>query len=164
MAVAGLATLLQRGNVPSLELLSDLLANALRRARSGRYDDALARLYRGLELAAEADIYQRQGLVLRRPDTYPQPLASLATRAGKALGLKEVLGLAFEVDTHLGSSNTLAQRLYGDYSAKLQSLMQARHNSILAHGVKPVAPESFQALWQYFAELGLGAAPEWPSW
>ncbi|PZA07273.1 MULTISPECIES: TIGR02710 family CRISPR-associated CARF protein [unclassified Meiothermus] len=159
-----LQELLNRGNAPSFELLADLLANAERRAAAGRYDDALARLYRALELAAEADVYARHGVVLRRPETYPEALVNLKDRASGLRGLKETLALAFDLDVRGGYTGTLAQRLYGDYAQRLQGLLDRRHQSILAHGIKPVAVEDYRALRDYLVECGLEAAPAWPKW
>jgi len=164
VATQGLQKLLEQGNVPSFELVADLLANAQRRAAAGRYDDALARLYRAVELAAEADVYARHKLVLRRPETYPEAVATLKDRAGGLRGLKETLALAFDLDVRAGYTGSLAQRLYGDYAQRLQGLLDRRHQSILAHGTKPVAVEDYQALWDYLVECGLEAAPTWPKW
>lgn len=161
-AKARLRAILDREGKPTFALLADLLANAKRRASRGRYDDALARLYRAVELAAEADLFERTGIELRRDSTYPDKLQDLAGR--KTPGLKEALGLAFEIDTRLGNAGTLAQRFYGDYSSKLQGLLQQRHSSILAHGVKPVKPEALEGLQNYLGEKGLEAAPAWPNW
>lgn len=161
-AKARLRAILDREGKPTFALLADLLANAQRRASRGRYDDALARLYRAIELAAEADLYERTGIELRSASSYPDKLKDLAGR--KTPGLKEALGLAFEIDTRLGNSGTLAQRLYGDYSSKLRGLLQQRHSSILAHGVKPVKSEALQGLQAYLREKGLEAAPAWPTW
>lgn len=159
-----LQELLHRGSVPSFELLADLLANAERRSAAGRYDDALARLYRALELAAEADIYARHKLVLRQPQSYPPNLADLSSRAGNLRGLKETLSLAFDLDVRTRQTNTLAQQLYGDYQQRLQEVLQRRHHSILAHGTKPVEQSDYQTLRDYLAEKGLKAAEPWPRW
>lgn len=159
-----LEALLERGDAPSFELLADLLANAERRAAAGRYDDALARLYRAVELAAEADIYARHKLVLRQPETYPPALADLKSRAGGLRGLKETLSLAFDIDTRVRQSNTLAQQLFGDFGQRLQELLQRRNHSILAHGTKPVEAADYEALRDYLAGKGLEAAPPWPRW
>lgn len=161
-AKARLRAILDREGKPTFGLLADLLANAERRAARGRYDDALARLYRAIELAAEADLYERTGIELRSASSYPDKLQDLAGR--KTPGLKEALGLVFEIDTRLGNSGTLAQQLYGDYSSKLMGLLQQRHSSILAHGVKPVKPEALKDLQAYLRERGLEAAPAWPHW
>lgn len=163
-ALGRLEALLERGNAPSFELLADLLANAERRAAAGRYDDALARLYRAVELAAEADIHARHGVVLRQPESYPPALADLSGRAGTLRGLKETLSLAFDLDTRTRQTNTLAQQLYADHGQRLQGVLKRRHNSILAHGTKPVSAEDYETLRAYLAEKGLEAAPPWPRW
>ncbi|MER3481656.1 MAG: TIGR02710 family CRISPR-associated protein [Meiothermus sp.] len=159
-----LQRILDREDKPTFPLLADLLANAERRAASGRYDDALARLYRAVELAAEADIYERTGIVLRDVRTFEKTLVDLAQRSGKLSGLKEALGLAFELDTRLKNTNTLAQRLYGDYHTELKNPLMRRHNSILAHGTKPVEQADYEALRDYLRGQGLEAAPPWPRW
>jgi CRISPR-associated protein (TIGR02710 family) len=159
-----LRQILDKEHKPTFVLLADLLANARRRQARQRYDDALARLYRAIELAAEADVFERSGIVLRDPQTYPSSLQQLAGRAGRILGLKETLGLAFELDTALKNTSTTAQRLYGDYQSRLQNPLQARNQSILAHGIKPVDAEDLKPLWAYLGSLGLEAAPDWPAW
>ncbi|WP_299433073.1 TIGR02710 family CRISPR-associated CARF protein [uncultured Meiothermus sp.] len=159
-----LRQILDQEKKPTFVLLADLLANARRREARKRYDDALARLYRAIELTAEADVFERTGIVLRDPETYPDPVQHLAGRAGKKLGLKEALGLAFEVDAGLKNTGTKAQRLYGDYETTLQSPLQQRHQSILAHGIKPVDGGALEPLWEYLASLGFEAAPAWPHW
>jgi CRISPR-associated protein (TIGR02710 family) len=160
-----LADLLGQEGKPSRLLLADLLANAERRAETGSYDDALARLYRALELAAEMDLCERHGLILSDPATWPTDVRrKLGARAGGALGLKESLALAFDVDKALGVTGSLAQRLYGDYGSRLRPLLNKRHESILAHGVRPVEREDYEALRDYLAEHGLSPGERWPRW
>jgi len=64
--------IVEAGPKPTFLLLQDLLANAERRAALGRFDDALARLYRALELAVEADVHERLGFSLKDPRTWPE--------------------------------------------------------------------------------------------
>lgn len=164
-ALVDLQSLVLLGPVPSMALLRDLLANAMRRAAAGRYDDALARLYRAIELAAEADIYERYQVVLRQPKTYPTKWhTSYAQRAAKVLGLKEALSLACDIDLLHGRTNTLAQNLYGEYSGVLSDLLARRHQSILAHGTTPVLQQDYQALHEYLGAKGLQAAKAWGRW
>ncbi len=131
----------EAGGKPTFALLRDLLANAERRAELGRFDDALARLYRALELAAEADIHERLGLVLKDHQTWPEGFPqSLRERLLKPRGLMDLLEAAFELDLAFGQQGTLAQRLFGEKN-RLQALLQRRHESILAHGTRPVERE-----------------------
>lgn len=156
--------LLASGQRPSRLLLADLLANAARRAEAGRYDDALARLYRAVELAAEADLYARHGVNLRDPATCGALSPELKSRVRDTLGLKEALNLAYDIDLYFGKSGTLAQRLYSDYQTVLKPLLARRHQSILAHGLTPVGREAYEELREYLEAQGAYAAPAWPRW
>lgn len=152
------------GAKPSFTLLQDLLANAERRAELGRYDDALARLYRALELAAEADIHERLGMVLKDPKTWPEGFPeTLRERILRPRGLMELLEAAFELDLAFGQQGTLAQRLYGQRN-RLQALLSRRHESILAHGTHPVEEADYQRLRDFLWELDerLKPLPPWP--
>ena len=159
-----LKKLVAAGTEPSHGLLADLLANAQRRAETGRYDDALARLYRAVELAAEADIRARHGVVLKDPKTFGKLSSELQAEAKTARGLKEVLDLAYRIDLYFGKQGTLSQQLAGEYGTALKPLLQRRHESILAHGLTPVGPEAYEALLGYLRDKGLHPAQAWPRW
>jgi len=158
-----LAKLVRKKGKPTRALLADLLANADRRAAAGRYDDALARLYRALELAAEADLYTRTGIVLRDPQTWPESLRRSLRDHAEPFGLKGVLDLAFDVDLRLGNQGTLAQRIRGSWES-IEPYLKKRHQSILAHGTLPVSEEDYRGLRSVFDGWGIESAPEWPRW
>ncbi len=159
-----LARTAEKSGKPTMNLLADLLANADRRAQTGRYDDAVARLYRALELAAEADLYQRTGVVLKDPSTWPESIGSdLRERAEKLLGLTRVLDLAFDLDLRLGHRGTLAQELRSRIKS-IEPVLRRRHESILAHGTRPVGEKDYLDFRGIFSDLGLEAAKPWPRW
>ncbi|MEZ0322341.1 MAG: TIGR02710 family CRISPR-associated CARF protein [Thermus sp.] len=152
------------GGRPTFTLLQDLLANAERRAEVGRFDDALARLYRALELVLEADIHERLGFVLKDPRTWPEGFPeSLWERILKPRGLMDLLDAAFDLDLAFGQKGTLAQRLYGQKN-RLQALLQMRHQSILAHGTRPVEREEYERVKGFLTGLDerLKPLPPWP--
>ncbi|GIW33975.1 TIGR02710 family CRISPR-associated CARF protein [Meiothermus sp.] len=168
-AKARLRQILDKEGKPTLALLADLLANAERRAARGRFDDALARLYRAIEMAVEADILERTGVLLDDEKTFTEAYEkhlSLAKRYQEASGLREALSVASAFDGALGATNTLAQRLYADYTDKgqLGNLLTARNQSILAHGHQPVSEAHYTDLRDYLRGFGLEAAPAWPNW
>jgi len=165
-AQARLRQILDKEGKPTGALLADLLANAERRAARGRYDDALARLYRAIELAVEADLYEQVGLLVEEPQTYPQAAQAFYRRFQQAGGLREWIEVAAALDGQLGRTGTLAQRLYADYigNGPLGDLVRKRNESILAHGTRPVAPEDYQALRDYLQQNGLQPAPPWLQW
>jgi CRISPR-associated protein (TIGR02710 family) len=149
---------------PTFVLLQDLLANAERRAEVGRYDDALARLYRALELVAEADVHERLGFLLKDPKTWPEGFPeTLRERILRPRGLMDLLEAAFELDLAFGQRGTLAQRLYGEKN-RLQALLAKRHESILAHGTRPVELEDYTRLRDFLLGLDerLRPLPPWP--
>jgi CRISPR-associated protein (TIGR02710 family) len=159
-----LQSIVEAGEKPTFPLLQDLLANAERRAALGRFDDALARLYRALELAVEADLQERLGFTLKDPKTWPEGFPeSLRERVLKPRGLMELLEAAFDLDLAFGQRGTLAQRLYGERN-RLQPLLQKRHGSILAHGTRPVEREDYERLRDFLAGLDerLRPLPPWP--
>ncbi len=163
-ALPTLKALAEAEGRPSFPLLQDLLANAERRAEVGRYDDALARLYRAIELAVEADIHDRLGFLLKDPKTWPEGFPeSLRERILKPRGLMDLLEAAFDLDLAFGQKGTLAQRLYGEKN-RLQALLQKRHESILAHGTRPVERKEYEALRNFLQGLDerLRPLPPWP--
>jgi CRISPR-associated protein (TIGR02710 family) len=163
-----LRAILDKENKPTFALLADLLANAERRAARGRYDDALARLYRAIEMAVEADIFEREGVLLYDEQTFAgeyEKHRPWANRYREAAGLREALNVAAGFDGALGRSNTLAQRLYSEYTGngKLGNFVKQRNQSILAHGHQPVSEAYSTELQAYLRDLGLEAAPAWPA-
>ncbi|WP_117236922.1 TIGR02710 family CRISPR-associated CARF protein [Thermus sediminis] len=163
-ALPTLKALAGSGGRPTFPLLQDLLANAERRAEVGRYDDALARLYRAIELAVEADVQERLGFLLKDPRTWPQGFPeTLRERILKPRGLMDLLEAAFELDLAFGAAGTLAQRLFGQKN-RLQALLQKRHESILAHGTRPVEKGEYEALRDFLQGMDerLRPLPPWP--
>ncbi|HXG31799.1 MAG TPA: TIGR02710 family CRISPR-associated CARF protein [Bryobacteraceae bacterium] len=145
---------------PSRELIEDLLANAERRLREGRYDDAVARLYRAVEAMAQWRLARQYGI----PDTgavpaekIPEPLrAELAPAPDGAfeIGLQNAYRLLDAFGDPLGSRFRELNLHHPQ-----QSPLAERNHSILAHGWKPVSQKGSEALRQrVFAlasELGL---------
>lgn len=134
----------------------------------GRYDDALARLYRAIEMAVEADILERTGVLLYDETTFVGEYKDHLSWAGrylKASGLREALNVAAGFDGALGATNTLAQRLYAEYTGKglLGSFLENRNKSILAHGHRPVSGAHYTELRDYLRGFGLEPAPAWPA-
>lgn len=129
----------------------DLLRNAERRALQGRYDDAVARLYRACELLAQTRLQQRTPSlvsgnldVLLLPEalrpTYER-LRDLGDNRVK-LGLRQNYELLVALDDPVGAA-------YQRVANALLNGLSARNNSILAHGGTPLSASQYQA----FAEI-----------
>lgn len=144
---------------PSMPLTTDLLANAYRRLREGRYDDAVARLYRAIEALAQAKLHAH-GFT----DTGKVPLDKLPeslrteweTRAEEGhlkLGLQDDYALLGALGDEVATRFT-ELKLDGR-----ESLLVARNSSILAHGYAPVGKETAEKLFTAALKLaGLEAS------
>ncbi len=139
---------------PSRELIEDLLANAERRARESRYDDAVARLYRAVEAMAQWPLAERHGIAdtgAVPPDKIPERLRSeLRPRDDGAfeLGLQN----AYRLLEALGDPLSARFRHLNLHHPQ-QSPLAERNQSILAHGWKPVSSQGCEALWKKVLEL-----------
>lgn len=117
------------------EPVFDLFFNAERRAHNGRYDDAVARLYRALEMLAQTRLKQREPALSADNiivSLLPDPLqVRFASRKGKIkLGLLEDYDLLSELDDPLGT-------FFSPQRQKLLATLEKRNSSILAHGSTP---------------------------
>lgn len=150
------------------EVLHELFANAERRAKQGRYDDAVGRLYRAIELKgqqiASALPYGIElGILLRDnvpPERYEKITKKLSLDKSRKdgrhkLGIKKLYGLwRIEGDGQ-----------YADVNSRLSKHLDVRNNSLLAHGLKPVSKGAFWAFWkETLGALNIEDSdiPRWP--
>lgn len=129
------------------ELVEDLLLNAQRRAHQQRYDDAVGRLYRALELLAQIRLKQTYGLETGDLDVpqLPEPLREIYATDRNPSTAKVQIGLL--------KSYTLLSQLPDDplgqhfqpQAERLQHALQARNYSLLAHGFTPITANTYQA-------------------
>lgn len=128
--------------------VADLVANARRRGQEGRLDDAVARLYRALELAAQVAL---AGLGLDAAD--------LDIGRIRDPGLRDLLGADMHLDrrgqprVRVGLVRALHVLRDQDHplgaladEQVLASALEARNQSILAHGVRPVSGRDLSRL------------------
>lgn len=125
--------------------VDDLLFNAERRAEQGRYDDAVARAYRGLELIAQSRLRVLYGV-----DTADVDLVKVADSARAALErnrdqsgkIRLALVPAWELLRVLGDGPLGAW--FASRKGELIALLEARNRSILAHGNDPIDRDVFR--------------------
>ncbi len=133
-------------------LLADLLANARRRGDECRYDDAVARLYRAIELAAQIVFARDYGHHTGRiPEDFlierglESKYRSRLAEGYARLGLRDAYELLSDLDHELG------KRLVS--SNKILNYLNSRNESILAHGLSSVGYEAYQSLWNIAEQL-----------
>lgn len=138
-------------------ILVDLINNASRRIEEGKYDDAIARLYRTIELIAQIklagegldDLSEQKFMIedLKRKKVDIRGYEDYADEKGR---LKLGLANKFNLLKDMGWEE--ADKVYLENN-KLKDLLKKRNSSILAHGLEPVekktATELFDAVKEY---------------
>lgn len=147
---------LMAASPPSHLHVLDLLANARRRGEEGRYDDAVARLYRAIEARAQVQLARDHGIASTASvplESVPEPLrsewASKADEEGTLkLGLQDDYALLQALGDDLG-------RLFVELGLadRQKSPLVARNQSILAHGFTRVGEAVYGKLWQAACRL-----------
>lgn len=144
--------------------LPDLLNNAKRRIKEGKYDDAVARLYRCIELVAQLNLNQYKVIneeQLKKSKTFEVNRSKIDKSINK-LGLakiddynirgwnnKNIELLKFDSSTSYkvldciseGKNNDLSDKtkdIVNNYQHRLKNNIESRNNSILAHGLNPI--------------------------
>ena len=123
--------------------LFDLWLNAERRAKQGRYDDAVARWYRMVEWTAQWQIRERLGFETKEfpSDQLPEGMHGKTNGEG---AIKVGLSDAWKIIAAKckGACQEFAER----EAASLRNHLDKRNQSILAHGFRPVSRDDWQEL------------------
>lgn len=144
----------KKRKMPPHYVAADLLANADRRGKERKFDDAVARLYRLVEYLAqhvlESKHGQKSGSISKEwlKDNAPSKKYaedSSNNEGNVKLGLQDCYSLLGDLGEPLG--------IKFKSNCKLRNLLQSRNNSILAHGLQPVPEEVFTALREETAKL-----------
>ncbi len=121
--------------------LFDLYCNALRRAAQGRYDDAIARVYRLIEWTAQWLLKTKCNIDTANVDktAIPEGLALTQNRDGQ---WQAGLFSAWQLVKHKTSGE--ATRFIQTEERNLLNHLKIRNGSILAHGFEPVKSRDWQ--------------------
>jgi CRISPR-associated protein (TIGR02710 family) len=137
---------------PSVLYFYDLLANARRRADLERkFDDAVARLYRAMEVLAQMELRSTYGIdtsdVKEKdiPDVIREEYSN-KYQDEKGSKIKIPFLAAFRLLKELG--NELSESFFKVYDKEIKYLLSTRNNSILAHGFIAVDEKIFQKLFE----------------
>lgn len=151
--------------IPRVRHVTDLLANARRRKREGRIDDAVARLYRAIESWAQVRLAEKHDIQSTKQvpfDAVPEPLrtqwGSRVENGLISLGLQDAYALLDALGDELG---TKFKQL--NLHDRKGSPLTARNQSILAHGFERVGDQVFEKLWKAVLELTGLTETELPS-
>lgn len=130
--------------------LFDLYRNAERRAAQGRFDDAIARIYRLLEWTAQWLLETRSGIKTGdiKQEQLPSTMALKPNRDGKIqAGLYDAWQL---VKLKTGGP---AARFIADQENTLLNHLKIRNGSILAHGFEPIRVNHWQLIHEWLKQF-----------
>lgn len=129
--------------------LFDLYRNAERRSAQGRYDDAIARVYRLIEWTAQWLLESRCGIKTGdlKPDQLPETMPLKANRHGLIqVGLFD----AWQLVKH--KTDGAAARFIAEQENTLLNHIKIRNGSILAHGFEPIRCDDWQPIHAWLKE------------
>lgn len=140
-------------------LLADLINNAQRRYDEGKYDDAVARLYRSLEFVAqirlkEYDIITSDvdmKILGKHMELSKDYLDGLKKRGNNREKIK--IGLSEDYSL-LNNLNDSVRQYYKQNNEEYKNILSKRNKSIMAHGTEPKTKEDYEK----FKELVLNIA------
>jgi CRISPR-associated protein (TIGR02710 family) len=148
-----------------LYILVDLLNNARRRIDGERYDDALARLYRVVELLSQVlllswNIDDIEGKIhftdLRKILPDRKDVSLYARRTDKKGVIRIGLRSKFMLLDDLGMQDAASYYLY------LEPFLRIRNDSILAHGLSPVRGDRARQMWDEVHTIAMKACADLP--
>jgi len=142
---------------PTRRQVADLVANAARRAEEGKYDDAVARLYRAVELDGQIALSEPPLLIESASDVpeekIPESLRQeflVKHRDSRDGKIKLPLRAVFTLLAAAGHPHGLA---FMELEEELLKVLNARNSSILAHGLAPVGEKAYHSLNQIVCQL-----------
>ncbi len=151
---------------PSRHHVLDLLANAKRRKDEGRFDDAVARLYRAIEAIAQValteghDVQTTEKVPLEKiPESLRTTWAARANDGVLALGLQDDYALLAALNDPVGT------KFQDGGLSGIKSPLNVRNRSILAHGFERVTDGVFDKLWTSalsLANVDISKLPSFP--
>jgi hypothetical protein len=128
--------------ISGYELVQDLLLNAERRGCRGWYDDAVARLYRALELLAQT--YVRLELGIDGTPDWSNRTRPPKLHSGERIPTHSVAALYYWLQRREQPSGLGG--LYGRQWPQMVSLFDARNKSLLGHGLRPIEASEWESL------------------
>lgn len=129
------------------ELVWDLVLNARRRAAQGRYDDAVGRLYRALELLAQVRLLTAYGIKTASvdPQVIPAEVRSeiIGGRSADPLHGGIPVGLFASYRLLSGFTDDPVGARFLPQAWSLRQALEARNFSLFAHGFRPLDEEAY---------------------
>ncbi len=138
-----------------MKLSKILLLNAERRAKQERYDDAVGRLYRALELLAQIRLLVTYDIKTGDVDIekLPEPLRNEYEKMRSPDKGKIQLALKKSYELLAEFPNDPIGRLYQENANRIINALETRNNSLFAHGFQPITESDYQKVSEVFVNF-----------
>lgn len=129
-------------------LIIDIYENALRREEEGKYDDALIRIYRVMELISQSVLFEKHGINVSKVNedkirNFPEGIQNTCfSKSNKGENVTRGLSANFELLNYYGDK--LGEKYKSD--KEFQKKLGMRNTSILTHQFSPIPRGNFEAL------------------
>jgi CRISPR-associated protein (TIGR02710 family) len=121
-------------------MAADLLANAQRRIRQGQFDDAVARLYRAIEMIGQVAFRKKFSCETgdAKIDALPESLRDDFARKYRDPGDQRIKLPLLATFRALEEAGAEVGKRFAENRQDLTKILSARNQSILAHGATPI--------------------------
>jgi hypothetical protein len=126
------------------EMVEDLLRNAERRAAQERFDDAVGRLYRTLELTSQIWLLKHHKIDTSNVELerIPESMRERVARETDVNGRTRI-GLLLAWDVIAAMPDNALSRDFSAARSKLLGFLNVRNESLFAHGLRPVSKHDY---------------------
>ncbi len=132
----------------------ELMENAMRRACNKEYDNATARLYRALEVLAQAILYKAYNVktdkienivaILKKEQASEADIKYFGTKE-RGIGLMD----AYRLLSILKITKDVVGPIFKENKNKMKALLNNRNYSILAHGFSPISEKEYTEFYSF---------------
>lgn len=133
--------------VSNFEILYDLIQNAKRKASVGAFDDAVARIYRCIELFIQIHLKAKYGISTSDIDLSKVPDGAFKDKLKNARGAKVQTALidSYSLLGTLDPTDVIYLK-FTEVKKNILSVLETRNYSILAHGSQPIGSVKYREI------------------
>jgi len=128
------------------EVVEDLVLNSERRARQNRYDDALGRLYRAMELLGQIKLKKDYNILTGsiNPDSLPPEILEKSRPRIDDKGILK-FGLADSYELLMAFNDPIGT-IYKERKSLILNSLNIRNKSLFAHGFTPISGKEYEEM------------------
>jgi len=135
------------------DMVTDVISNAERRAEEHKFDDAVARLYRAVEMTGQLEFEREFKMKTEAVEEVRLPAEARKALREKIPHPPKTTEIGMQTTFHV--LNAVGNEKAGLFMAKreaFRAIQYSRNHSILAHGVNPVSGKTFKEFDSFIRE------------